>query len=177
LVPIVRRLQRAGRRVALTNGCFDLLHVGHLSSLEELRRQADLLVVAVNSDSSMRRLKGAGRPLVPARERALLVAGLKPVDYVMVFPELTPLKVVRTLRPDLLGKGSDWKGREVVGRREVESWGGRVVLLKYRSGHSTTELLRRARNARKRKRREYWRSVARSVIGIGHCVRDRGGTA
>lgn len=143
LVRIVRRLQKQGKRIAFTNGCFDLLHAGHLDYLEQTKRLADVLVVAVNSDGSVRRLKGPSRPLVTARERARLVAALKPVDYVTLFSESTPLKVIRAIRPDVLAKGADWKGKEVVGQPEVQSWGGKVVLLPYLKGRSTTALIRK----------------------------------
>ena len=138
---MVRRLQRRGESVALTNGCFDLLHAGHLRYLEQTKRLADVLIVAINSDASVRRLKGPSRPYVPAQDRARLVAALKPVDYVTLFSESTPIRVIRALRPDVLVKGADWKGKGVVGRREVESWGGRVVLMPYLKGRSTTSLV------------------------------------
>ncbi len=145
LVRVVRRLRRQGKRFAFTNGCFDLLHVGHLSYLERIKRHADLLIVAVNSDSSVRRLKGFGRPVVPARERARLVAALKPVDYVTIFSESTPLKVIRAIRPDLLAKGGDWKAEKIVGARWVRSYGGRVMVVPYLRGHSSSVLIERSR--------------------------------
>ena len=149
LIPIIRKLKKQGKRVALTNGCFDLLHVGHLGVLEQIKRRADVLVVAINTDASVRRLnKGPGRPVVPASERARLIAALKPVDWVTLFSEETPLRAVRALKPDLLAKGADWKGKRVVGRTEVESWGGRAVLLPYRKGRSTTALLRKIQGLR-----------------------------
>ena len=138
-----RRLRRQGKKVAFTNGCFDLLHVGHLEYLQRLKAKADCLIVAVNSDASVRRLKGAGRPLVPAAERARMVAALKPVDFVTIFPESTPLKVIRAIRPDLLAKGADWKRSDVVGGDGVGGRGGRVVLLPFVKGRSTTRLIRR----------------------------------
>ena len=146
LVRVVRRLRRQGKRIAFTNGCFDLLHVGHLSYLERIKRRADVLVVSVNSDSSVRRLKGPGRPVVPARERARLVAALKPVDYVTIFSEATPLKVIRAIRPHLLAKGGDWKAQEIVGREWVESHGGQVLVVPYLQDHSTSRLIQRSRS-------------------------------
>jgi len=143
LLSLIRRERRRGRAIAFTNGCFDLLHSGHLDTFERIKRHADFLVVAVNSDASVRRLKGPRRPLVPARERARLVAALKPVDYVTLFSESTPLKVIRAIRPDVLAKGADWKGKGVVGQPEVQSWGGKVVLLPYLKGRSTTALIRK----------------------------------
>ena len=148
---VVRAAQRRGERVVFTNGCFDLLHVGHLRSLEQARALGDRLVVAVNGDASVRRLKGAGRPLVPARQRAELLAGLACVDWVVVFAETTPLRAIRALRPDVLAKGGDWALDAIVGRAEVESRGGRVVRLREVPGVRTTVLVEAARrSARKR---------------------------
>jgi len=139
--------------VVFTNGCFDLLHVGHLRSLEAARRLGDRLVVGVNSDAGVRRLKGAGRPVVPARQRAELLAALACVDWVVVFPEATPLALIRALRPDCLAKGGDWARPAIVGGAEVRGWGGRVVRLREVPGVRTTRLLERAgRSARSRAR-------------------------
>jgi len=150
----VRRAQRRGERVVFTNGCFDLLHLGHLRSLEEARRHGDRLLVALNSDASVRRLKGAGRPLVPARQRAELLGGLACVDWVMIFPEPTPLEAIEALRPDVLAKGGDWQRGRIVGRREVEGWGGRVVRLRQVPGVRTTALLERAKRGPRAPRRK-----------------------
>ncbi len=147
LLPIVRRLRRQGKIVAFTNGCFDILHIGHLEVLERVKQEADCLIVAVNSDASVRRLKGPGRPVVRARERARLIASLKPVDYVTLFSEDTPLKVIQAIRPNLLAKGADWKLNRIVGKEVVESAGGRVLAVPYRKNHSTTRLLQRIRAA------------------------------
>jgi D-beta-D-heptose 7-phosphate kinase/D-beta-D-heptose 1-phosphate adenosyltransferase len=106
----VRRAQKRGECVVFTNGCFDLLHVGHVRSLEQARSLGDRLVVALNGDGSVRRLKGAGRPLVPARQRAEVVAALGCVDWVVLFGQDTPLSLIRALRPDVLAKGGDWRG-------------------------------------------------------------------
>ena len=138
LLPILRKLKKQGKRIAFTNGCFDLLHIGHLTYLERIKKRADILVVAVNSDSSVRGLKGAGRPVVPAAERARMVAALKPVDFVTIFQEPTPLKVIRAVRPDLLAKGGDWRPDRIVGAEVVKSYGGRVAVIPYVAGHSTT---------------------------------------
>jgi len=145
LLLILRRLKKQGKRIAFTNGCFDLLHIGHLTYLEQIKRRADILVVGVNSDASVRGLKGPGRPVVPARERARLVAALKPVDFVMIFSEPTPLKVIRAIRPDLLAKGGDWKADRIVGAEFVKSYGGRVAVIPYVAGHSTTRLIERGK--------------------------------
>jgi len=142
---VVRAAHARGQRIVFTNGCFDLLHLGHVRSLEEARSHGDRLLVAVNSDASVRRLKGRGRPLVPARQRAEVLAGLACVDWVVVFGEDTPLTTIRLLRPDILAKGGDWSIDTIVGRREVEGWGGRVVRLREIPGVRTTHIVARAR--------------------------------
>jgi D-beta-D-heptose 7-phosphate kinase/D-beta-D-heptose 1-phosphate adenosyltransferase len=145
----IRAAQRRGERVVFTNGCFDLLHVGHVRSLEQARAQGDRLIVGLNSDASVRRLgKGAGRPIVPARRRAEVLAALECVDWVVVFGEDTPLALIRAVRPDVLAKGGDWRLGEIVGRAEVESWGGRVVRLRVVPGARTTSLVERIRRRR-----------------------------
>ena len=140
-----RAARRRGERVVFTNGCFDWLHAGHVRTLEAARRLGDHLVVAVNTDAGVRRLKGPGRPLVPARQRAEILAALECVDWVVLFREDTPLGLIRALRPDVLAKGGDWALDRIVGRREVEGWGGRVVRLRQVPGVRTTRLLGRAR--------------------------------
>jgi D-beta-D-heptose 7-phosphate kinase/D-beta-D-heptose 1-phosphate adenosyltransferase len=145
----VRRLRRRGTRIAFTNGCFDLLHIGHLKVFEMLKSQADCLIVGVNSDSSVRRLKGSSHPIVPAHERAALVASLKGVDYVTIFSEPTPLRLIREIQPDLLAKGGDWKRERIVGADFVQSRGGKVLVVPTVKGHSTTRLLHHIQNLKK----------------------------
>jgi D-beta-D-heptose 7-phosphate kinase/D-beta-D-heptose 1-phosphate adenosyltransferase len=144
----VRAAQRRGERVVFTNGCFDLLHVGHVRSLEQARGFGDRLVVAVNTDRSVRRNKGPGRPIVPARQRAEVLAALACVDWVVLFGESTPLATIEALRPDVLAKGGDWALDAIVGRGEVESRGGRVVRLREIAGVRTTKLVAKARERR-----------------------------
>jgi rfaE bifunctional protein nucleotidyltransferase chain/domain len=139
------REKRNGKRVVFTNGCFDLLHPGHIRSLEAARALGDQLVVGINSDESVRTLKGAGRPLIPAAERAEILANLECVDGVVIFEELTPQKVIAALLPDILVKGSDWPGNQIVGREEVEAAGGKVVLIDVLPGYSTTQILNKIR--------------------------------
>jgi D-beta-D-heptose 7-phosphate kinase/D-beta-D-heptose 1-phosphate adenosyltransferase len=139
----IRRAQRRGERVVFTNGCFDLLHVGHVRSLEQARSLGDRLLVALNADASVRRLKGPARPLVPGRQRAEVIAALACVDWVVLFPQDTPLSLIRALRPDVLAKGGDWRLGDIVGRREVESWGGRVCRLRVIPGVRTSAIARR----------------------------------
>jgi D-beta-D-heptose 7-phosphate kinase / D-beta-D-heptose 1-phosphate adenosyltransferase len=139
----VRNWRTRGEKVVFTNGCFDLLHAGHLSSLEAARREGERLVVAINSDRSVARLKGPGRPVNREQDRARVLAALGAVDAVCVFDDETPLEVIRALRPDVLAKGADYHIEDVVGAEDVQSWGGRVVLLDLVTGLSTTELVRR----------------------------------
>jgi len=146
LVEERRKWREEGRRVVLTNGCFDLLHPGHLALLEAARAQGDVLVVAINSDRSVRRIKGEGRPLVPEAERAETLLALEPVDRVVVYDEPTPLEVVEALVPDVLVKGADWAEDAIVGREEVEASGGRVVRVEMVPGRSTTSMLERIRH-------------------------------
>jgi len=139
------REKRNGQRVVFTNGCFDLLHPGHIRSLETARALGDVLIVGMNSDESVRRLKGEGRPVIPAQERAEILASLECVDAVVIFDELTPQRVVAELLPDVLVKGGDWPGNQIVGREEVEAAGGKVVLVEVVPGYSTTEILKKIR--------------------------------
>jgi D-beta-D-heptose 7-phosphate kinase/D-beta-D-heptose 1-phosphate adenosyltransferase len=134
-----------GERVVLTNGCFDLLHPGHVALLEAARAEGERLVVALNSDVSVRGLKGDGRPVVPEGERAELLLSLESVDRVALYDEPTPIEVVRALRPDVLVKGADWAAEEIVGRAEVEAAGGRVVRVALVPGRSTSAIIGRIR--------------------------------
>ena len=131
----------AGQRVVFTNGCFDLLHIGHITLLEKARSKGDRLIVGLNSDSSVRRVKGAPRPLVGEQERAKILAALSAVDAVVLFHESTPLKLIEAIRPDVLVKGGDYTEENVVGAREVRAWGGRVELIPLVEGVSTTRLI------------------------------------
>jgi rfaE bifunctional protein nucleotidyltransferase chain/domain len=137
--------KRNGKRVVFTNGCFDLLHPGHVKLLEAARAQGDALVVGLNSDNSVRTLKGPGRPLIPEQERAEILADLECVDAVVIFNEDTPQKTIASLLPDILIKGRDWPADQIVGRKEVEAAGGRVILIDVVQGYSTTEILRKIR--------------------------------
>ena len=141
------RLRRRGVSLVFTNGVFDLLHVGHLSLLLAARAHGDALVVGVNTDASVRRLKGAGRPIVPLAERMELLARLAPVDYVVPFGEDTPARLIDLVRPAVLVKGSDYRLAEIVGREAVERSGGRVVRVRLLRGRSTSRLIGRARRA------------------------------
>jgi rfaE bifunctional protein nucleotidyltransferase chain/domain len=141
LRPILSRLQRRGRRIVFTNGCFDLLHIGHLRYLQRARGFGDRLVVAINSDASVRKIKGPRRPLLPEAERAEVLAALTCVDYVTIFNQPDPLAIVRALRPDVLIKGSDWGTNRIIGREIVEGRGGRVRRVPLVKGVSTSRLI------------------------------------
>jgi D-beta-D-heptose 7-phosphate kinase/D-beta-D-heptose 1-phosphate adenosyltransferase len=147
LLTELERRRKAGQRIAFTNGCFDVLHAGHVQYLAEARRQGDCLVVGLNSDASVRQLKGPARPLNAVEARALVLAGLQDVDYVTVFAEPTPLALITAVRPDVLVKGADYRKTEVVGGAFVESTGGRVHLAELRDGFSTTGLIERMKAA------------------------------
>ena len=131
----------AGERVALTNGTFDLVHIGHLRSLEQARSLGDLLVVGVNSDASVRSYKSPGRPIVPQAERAELIAGLACVDFVVIFDEPTAENLLKAVQPDVYVKGADYATKPLPERPIVEAYGGQIVLVDLEAGHSTTDLL------------------------------------
>lgn len=143
LAPILRDAQPAGRVVVFTNGCFDLLHPGHIQLLQAAKRLGDLLIVGLNTDASVRRLKGNGRPILAEHERAHMLVALDCVDYVVLFDEDTPIPLLDRLRPDVLVKGTDYRLDQVVGRELVESYGGRVELVPIVQGLSTTGIVDR----------------------------------
>ena len=136
----VHALQGLGKRVVLTNGCFDILHTGHIDLLSRSRALGDALVVAINSDASVGRVKGPGRPIITQEERAELLGGMEMVDFVCTFDEDTPLEAILHIRPDVLVKGADWTAN-IVGQVEVEGWGGKVVALPLIEGCSTTGII------------------------------------
>jgi D-beta-D-heptose 7-phosphate kinase / D-beta-D-heptose 1-phosphate adenosyltransferase len=135
------REKRNGSRVVFTNGCFDILHIGHIRLLEEARRRGDRLIVGLNNDDSVRRIKGPLRPIVKESERAQILAALSAVDAVVVFNDDTPLRLIEAIRPDVLVKGGDYTEDMVVGAREVRAWGGRVELIPLAGDISTTRLI------------------------------------
>ena len=141
------RLRQAGETLVFTNGHFDLLHVGHLDYLQKARTLGDALVIGVNGDASSRRLKGPGRPFVPAVERARLLAGLRCVDAVLVFESDTADAVLRALQPDVYAKGGDYAHKPLPERATVEAFGGRVELIDFLPGHSTSALIEKIRNS------------------------------
>ncbi len=140
----VRRARARGEKIVFTNGCFDLLHPGHVRYLAAARTRGDVLVVGLNSDRSVRALKGQGRPIQSAEARAEVLAGLSSVDHVVVFDAPTPLELILALRPDVLAKGADWAADAIIGADEVRSWGGRVERIRLVEGQSTTRLVQRS---------------------------------
>jgi rfaE bifunctional protein nucleotidyltransferase chain/domain len=141
----LERLRSEGKKIIFTNGCFDILHVGHARYLKEAKKIGDVLVLALNSDASVRAIKGGKRPLIPENERAEMVASLEAVDYVTVFSEITPLELIEYLKPDVLVKGGDWAEENVVGREAVAKWGGHVIIIPEIKGASTTNIVEKIR--------------------------------
>ncbi|MEW5947710.1 MAG: D-glycero-beta-D-manno-heptose 1-phosphate adenylyltransferase [bacterium] len=150
---ISRREKARGRTISFTNGCFDLIHPGHIYCLYSARREGDLLVVGINGDDSVRRLKGPPRPVFPQEERAEILSSFPFVDYVVIFNEDTPLRLVRTVMPHVLVKGGDYRPEDVVGRKEVEDNGGRLVIIPPLPGFSSTALIRKIAERAERTRR------------------------
>lgn len=136
-------LRKQNKKIVFTNGCFDLIHRGHIEYLKKARQMGDLLVVGLNSDASVRRLKGPKRPLTKQSDRAVVLAALEPVDFVIIFHEDTPLGLIKEIRPDVLVKGADWDKDSVVGKDIVKSYGGAVKLIKFLKGYSTTGILKK----------------------------------
>ncbi len=141
LSPVIMSLRQAGKRIVFTNGCFDIIHVGHVRYLSEARRLGDVLVVGLNSDASVRMIKGPVRPVVPQGERAEVLSSLKPVDYVVIFDEPDPYNTISVVRPDILVKGGDWPVDKIIGRDIVESYGGTVCTIPFIEGASSTNII------------------------------------
>ena len=141
LLGIIKELRAKGKRIVFTNGCFDLLHVGHVRYLEKAKTLGDVLIVGVNSDTSVRKLKGPKRPILPEEERVEILSGLGCVDYVTLFTEMDPLKLITSLQPDILVKGGDWTKEQIVGREVVERSGGEVVIVPFVGKASTSNLI------------------------------------
>jgi D-beta-D-heptose 7-phosphate kinase/D-beta-D-heptose 1-phosphate adenosyltransferase len=146
LARTVEQWKFLGKTIAFTNGCFDLLHAGHIASLQAAASEADLLVIGLNADASVKRLKGESRPVNSQDARALVLASLVMVDAVCIFEEDTPLELIRVVKPNVLVKGGDYQPEEVVGAKEVGSWGGRVVINPLLEGFSTTSLIDKMRS-------------------------------
>jgi D-beta-D-heptose 7-phosphate kinase/D-beta-D-heptose 1-phosphate adenosyltransferase len=143
LLERVGELRQRRKKIVFTNGCFDILHPGHVSYLQKARQLGDALIVGINSDRSVRELKGELRPILTQEERCQLLSGLESVNFITIFNESTPRELIRTLLPDVLVKGGDWGVEEIVGREAVETAGGRVVSLPYEIGHSSSGIIER----------------------------------
>ncbi len=143
LIQIRQELRRQNRKVVFTNGCFDLLHSGHVHIFREAKKLGDVFIVAVNEDESVRKIKGGSRPIFPLEERLEVLEAIEDIDYLVSFAEETPQRVIAALLPDVLVKGGDWASEEVVGKREVEEAGGKVIIIPYLEGRSSSEILDR----------------------------------
>ncbi|MEO0260515.1 MAG: D-glycero-beta-D-manno-heptose 1-phosphate adenylyltransferase [candidate division WOR-3 bacterium] len=140
---IVKKLKKERKKIVFTNGCFDLIHKGHIYLLKEAKKLGDVLIVGLNSDSSIKKIKGKGRPVLKEKERSFIIDNIKGVDYVVIFNEKTPLKLIKEIKPDILVKGGDYKENEVVGGDFVKKRKGKVVIIPYLNGFSTTDLIGR----------------------------------
>ncbi len=147
LLTVLSHQRKSGKKIVFTNGCFDLLHVGHVRYLRQAKRLGDILVVGLNSDASVRRLKGPSRPITHEKDRAEVLGALGSVDYLVLFSEDTPEQLIHAVRPDFLVKGGDWKKEDIVGSGFVESMGGKVRSLPFAKGFSTTGLLQKIKQA------------------------------
>lgn len=139
---LTSRLKSQHKKIVFTNGCFDLIHYGHIKYLQDARQKGDILFVGLNSDSSVRRIKGPKRPIIKEKMRLRMVAALESVDYVVLFKEDTPLKIIKLIKPDVLVKGADWNRNDIVGGDIVLSYGGSVSTIKFIEGHSTSNLIK-----------------------------------
>ena len=137
------RLKSDRKKIVFTNGCFDIIHAGHVSYLNEAKKFGDVLIVGLNSDKSVKRLKGIERPVMGEKDRAYILANIKPVDYVVIFDEDTPYNLINLINPDILVKGGDYEGKEVVGKDIVESAGGKTVLINFVEGKSTSGIIKK----------------------------------
>lgn len=140
---IVSQLKGEGKTVVFTNGCFDLIHPGHITYLREAKQKGDVLIVGLNSDSSIKKIKGKDRPIINEIGRVTILSGLECVDYISVFDESTPLKLIKALKPDVIVKGADWKDKGIVGADFVRSYGGKVLTINLVKGYSTRSLIKK----------------------------------
>jgi len=153
LKKIREELKRQRRKVVFTNGCFDLLHSGHIHLFREAKKLGDILLVAVNDDASVKKIKGASRPIFPLEERLEILEAVEDIDYLTFFSEETPRKIILSLLPDVLVKGGDWRPEEVVGKREVEQSGGVVVVIPYLKGYSSSVIIKKILDSKRERKR------------------------
>ncbi len=147
LLKALKRLKRKNKRIVFTNGCFDILHMGHIAYLTKAKSLGDVLVIGLNSDSSVRRLKGKNRPVVKEKNRAMVLSALEVIDFIVIFSNLTPFNLIKAIKPDVLVKGGDWKVKDIVGSGIVKSYGGKVKSLAYMKGFSTKGLIKRIKSS------------------------------
>ncbi len=147
IISITKALKEKGKKIVFTNGCFDIIHKGHIIYLKEAKELGDFLIVGLNSDKSIKRIKGDTRPINNEADRALILENLKPVDAVILFDDDTPIKLIENIKPDFLVKGGDWNENEIVGADFVKSIGGKVVTIKYIENYSTTSLINKLKNS------------------------------
>lgn len=138
---IIKKLKIKNKKVVFTNGCFDILHYGHITYLKKAKSQGDILIIGVNSDSSVRKIKGRGRPINNQKARLAVLSGLKFIDYLVLFNESTPLNLIKQVKPNVLIKGADWQTKDIVGSELVRKSGGKVVRIPYVKGFSTTAII------------------------------------
>ena len=143
---IIYEIKKKGKKIVFTNGCFDLIHLGHIRYLNEAKKLGDFLIVAINSDSSVKRIKGEKRPIIDERARAEVISALSFVDMVILFSDDTPYKLIKELQPDILVKGGDWKEDQIVGANIVKKRGGKVLTVPYLYGYSTTSIIKKIKD-------------------------------
>ena len=143
LLKEIKRLKKAKKKIGFTNGCFDIIHPGHVKYLEDAKNKCDILIVAINTDSSTKKIKGDKRPINNQKARQIVIASLEAVDFVVLFNELTPLKLICQAKPDVLIKGADWKKEDIVGAKEVSLYGGKVSRITFLKGYSTSAIIKR----------------------------------
>ncbi|MDP8260809.1 MAG: D-glycero-beta-D-manno-heptose 1-phosphate adenylyltransferase [Candidatus Kappaea frigidicola] len=143
LLKEVKKLKKRKKTVGFTNGCFDLLHAGHAKYLQDAKKKCDALIIAINSDSSVKKIKGEKRPINSQKARQIVIAALESVDFVVLFKETTPLKLIQTVKPDILIKGADWKKKDIVGAKEVSSNGGKIIRISFLKGYSTSAIIKK----------------------------------
>ncbi len=143
LMKTITKLKQKHKKIVFTNGCFDLLHLGHIKYLKAAKKKGDVLIVALNSDKSVKKIKGNARPIVSQQERARVIAALECTDYVIIFNEPTPLAIIKKLKPDIIVKGADWKREDIIGFDYIKKYGGKVIRVKFIEGYSTTQLIKK----------------------------------
>jgi len=148
LTKIIARLKIAKQKIVFTNGCFDIIHRGHVNYLQTAKKKGDILVVAINSDASIKRIKGSSRPINPQLDRSEIIAALESVDYITIFNQSTPLEVIKKIKPDVLVKGADWKASDIVGADILKQYGGKIAREKFLDGYSTTKLIEKIAKAK-----------------------------